>query len=237
MKVITFTSRKGGTNKSTLTLNSAGRKGLKHKTLLIDIDEQCNATSVVKTSNDSPTIYDVLSGRVGVGEAIQPSIFKNVDYISGSKKINDIRVDRLTLKKLFQSIFNQYDYVFIDTPPGISTVVQSAYVSSDLILIPTILDKFSSANLMTVINEVRGLNPKASIKVIPTSVISNSKLHKQVLKQLTEFINTQEDVELTHSLPNSIEVSNQMMENKLLANSNKVNKLKSAMKKLIDKEM
>ena len=66
MKVITFSSLKGGTSKSTLTLNVSGRKGLKHKVLVLDLDEQRNATSVLRTSKDGHTIYDVLYGKISI---------------------------------------------------------------------------------------------------------------------------------------------------------------------------
>lgn len=237
MKVITFSSLKGGTSKSTLTLNVSGRKGLKHKVLVLDLDEQRNATSVLRTSKDGHTIYDVLYGKVSIKDAIVQSRFKNVDYIPGSLKINDLNIDKLSIKRLLQDVYNTYEYVVIDTPPSLSTAVQSAYIASDLVCIPTILDKFSSANLVTVINEVRKLNYKTEIKVIPTLMVKNSKLHNQVLDELKQFIDKKDGLKLTKPLPNSIEVSNQMMKNKLIANSNKPNRLKSAMKDLIDEEM
>ncbi|WP_440868118.1 ParA family protein [Staphylococcus shinii] len=237
MKVITFSSLKGGTSKSTLVLSTAGRKGLKHKILVLDLDEQRNVTSVLRSERDTYTIYDVLAHKTSIKEAIKHSQFKNVDYISGSLKINDVNVDKLALKKLLQDVYNDYDFVLIDTPPSINSVVQSAYIASDLIFIPSILDKFSSANLMTVVGEIKKLNQQASIKVIPTMKIKNSKLHTQVHNELKSFIDSREDISITNSLPNSIEISNQMMENKLLVNSNKVNRLKTALKKLIDKEI
>lgn len=237
MKVITFSSLKGGTSKSTLVLSTAGRKALKYKVLVLDLDEQKNATSVLKTSQDKHTIFDVLTHKVSIKEAIKQSQFKNVGYIPGSFKINHANIDSMAIKKLLQDVYNDYDFVVIDTPPSINRAVQSAYIASDLICIPSILDKFSSANLMTVVNEIRKLNQQASIKVIPSMKVKNSKLHNQIYEELKQFIDSKDDITITLPLPNSIEISNQMMENKLLVNSNKVNKLKTALKKLIDKEL
>lgn len=238
MKVVTFSSAKGGSSKSTLSLNTAGRKGLKYKVLGLDLDEQKNATSVYRTSRDEHTIYDVLTHKVSIKEAIKQSRFKNVDYIAGSSKISTLNVDKLAIKKLLQDVYKEYDFVIIDTPPSIKLpVVQSAYVASDLVMIPTILDKFSSANLMTVVNDIRKHNYKTEIKIVPSMLVKNSKLHNNVYNELKKFIDSKEGIELTRPLPNSIEVSNQMMDNKLLANSNKVNRLKTALKKLIDEEV
>lgn len=238
MKVVTFSSAKGGSSKSTLSLSASGRKGLKHKVLGLDLDEQKNATSVYRTSRDEHAIYDVLTHKVSIKDAIKQSRFKNVDYIAGSSKISTLNVDKLAIKKLLQDVYKEYDFVIIDTPPSIKLpVVQSAYVASDLVMIPTILDKFSSANLMTVVNDIRKHNYKTEIKIVPSMMIKNSKLHNNVYDELKKFIDSKEGIKLTRALPNSIEVSNQMMNNKLLVNSNKVNKLKTALKKLIDEEV
>ncbi|WP_204236157.1 ParA family protein [Mammaliicoccus sciuri] len=238
MKVVTLSSAKGGSGKSSLTLNISGRKGLKHRVLVLDLDEQKNTTSVLRETRDLNTIYDVLTHKVHIKDAIKPSRFKNVDYIPASAKISTLSVEKLAIKRLLQDIYNEYDFVVIDTPPSIKlTVVQSAYVASNLVMIPTILDKFSSANLMVLFNDIRKLNIKTEIKIVPSMMVKNSKLHNNVYDELKKFVDSKEGIELTRPLPNSIEISNQMMENKLIANSNKVNKLKTALKKLIDEEV
>lgn len=238
MKVITWTSLKGGVGKSSVSLNIAGRKALKNKLLYIDIDEQKNATSVLRTEKDNLTIYDVLTSKAPIKDAIKQSRFKNIDYIPGSQKISTLNVDKLEIKKQLQEIYKDYEYVFIDTPPSSNlSAVQSAYVASNEVFIPTVLDKFSSANLMTVVNEVRKNNYKVKIKIIPNMMVTNSKLHKQVLKELKEYMSAKEGIEIAAPLPNAIEISNQMMENKLLINAKLVNKLRTALKKLADKEV
>ncbi len=238
VKTIVLSSAKGGSGKSSLTLNISGRKGLKHRVLVLDLDEQKNTTSVLRETRDLNTIYDVLTHKVHIKDAIKPSRFKNVDYIPASAKISTLSVEKLAIKRLLQDIYNEYDFVVIDTPPSIKlTVVQSAYVASNLVMIPTILDKFSSANLMVLFNDIRKLNIKTEIKIVPSMMVKNSKLHNNVYDELKKFVDSKEGIELTRPLPNSIEISNQMMDNKLIANSNKVNKLKTALKKLIDEEV
>lgn len=238
MKVVVYSSAKGGSSKTTQALNTAGRKSLKYKVLGIDLDEQKNATSIYRHDKELNTIYEVLTNKISISDAIQPSRFKNIDYIPGSSKISTLNTDKLIIKKVLQEVYKDYDYVIIDTPPSIKLpIVQSAFIASNLVMIPTILDKFSSANLMTVINDIRKYNYNTEIKVVPSMMIKNSKLHNLVYVELKKFIESKEGVHITRPLPNSIEITNQMMDNKLLVNSNKVNKLKSSLKKLIDEEV
>lgn len=231
MKVIIFSSNKGGVGKSSIALNVSGYLGLKHKVLYIGLDGQKNSSNVLKSNNTPNSIYEVLGGKVNIKDAIYQSQFKNVSYIPENRKMDNVSVDRLALKKLIQDIYGMFDYVIFDSPPALSSVVYSAYVASDMVVIPTELDRFSADNLVHVINTIHSLNSKANIIVQPNKVVSNSKLHKRIKGELQEFISTQDNVTLGNDLPNSIEISNQMFEGKLLTLSNKFNKLKNQLKK------
>ncbi|EIM5219099.1 ParA family protein, partial [Staphylococcus pseudintermedius] len=124
--------------------------------------------------------------------------------------------------------------VIIDCPPALNSLVQSAYIASDVVCIPTQLDKFSSQNLNTVIELINSLNNKAQIYVLPSMVVSNSKLHKKVKKELESFIENKTNVNLSYDLPHRVEISNQMANDKLLTLTNKFNQLKTAIKKHSD---
>ncbi|EGQ3068520.1 AAA family ATPase [Staphylococcus pseudintermedius] len=231
MKVITYSSNKGGVGKSSIALNVAGYIGLKDKVLFIGLDGQKNSSSVLKKDKIENTIYDVLTSAVPIHSAIYPSKFKNVFYIPESRKLDNTKIGNLIIKKLLQNIYNEYDYVIIDCPPALNSLVQSAYIASDVVCIPTQLDKFSSQNLNTVIELINSLNNKAQIYVLPSMVVSNSKLHKKVKKELESFIDNKTNVNLSYDLPHRVEISNQMANDKLLTLTNKFNQLKTAIKK------
>ena len=234
MKTLVYSANKGGDGKSTIALNVAGYLGLKSKVLFIGLDGQKNSSSVLNLNNTNHSIYEVLNESIDIKKAIHQSKFNNVWYIPETRKLDHINVDKITIKKILQSIYNQFDYVIIDCPPAINSAVKSAYVSADVVNIPLQLDKFSSSNLMTVIKTVHQLNNNVQINVLPNMVISNSKLHKHVKGELKQFIDTQDKVSLGNDLPHRIEISNLMFENKLLTLSNKFNKLKTAIKKHTD---
>lgn len=231
MKTIVYSSNKGGVGKSSVSLSVAGYLALKSKVLFIGLDGQKNSSNVLKSSDTSNTIYEVLGGQVNIKDAIYPSQINNVYYIPENRKMDNVSVDRLALKKLIQNIYGDFEYIIIDCPPALSSVVYSAYMAATSVIIPTELDRFSADNLVHVINTIHSLNSKANIIVQPNKVVSNSKLHKRIKGELQEFISTQDNVTLGNDLPNSIEISNQMFEGKLLTLSNKFNKLKSQLKK------
>ena len=237
MKTIVYSSNKGGTGKSSVSLNVAAYLGLSSKVLFIGLDGQKNSTNVLKSDDTHNTIYEVLQGKVDVEDAIYPSQFKGVSFIPESRKMDNININKLTLKALTQEIYGTFDYVVIDCPPSLSSVVYSAYVASDMVVIPTELDRFSADNLVHVVNTISELNDKSNIVVLPNMIVSNSKLHRLIKGELQSYIDTKDNVTLGEALPNSIEISNQMFEGKLLTLTNKFNKLKSKIKKHTDKDV
>lgn len=237
MKTVVYSSNKGGVGKSSIALNVAGYLSLKHKVLFIGLDGQKNSTNILKSDDTHNTIYEVLQGKVNVEDAIYPSQLENVHYIPESRKMDNINVNRLALKALIQEVYGTFDYVIFDCPPALSSVVYSAYTAATSVVIPTELDRFSADNLVHVINTIGELNDKASVVVLPNMVVSNSKLHKLIKGELESYINTKDNVTLGEPLPNSIEISNQMFEGKLLTLSNKFNKLKSKLKNHTNKDV
>lgn len=235
MKTVVFHYKKGGVGKTTLSLNVCGYKALKYKCLYIDLDEQRNSTSTLQLnkSNDEHTIYDVLTHKVDIKDAIKQSRFDNIDYIPGSIKTTGISTDKLQIKKLLQEVYSEYDYVFIDTPASSNlSAIESSFVSANVIVVPTILDKYSSANLMNVVGQVRKLNLNTDIIVAPNRYVKRSKLFNNVYKELKEFLSSKEGVRLVKPLPDSIEITNQIADDKLLVYSGRTNELKRAIKKL-----
>lgn len=152
---ITFGNFKGGTGKTT---NSAlisyhlARKG--YKTLLVDLDPQANATSLLlKTAqNESketisfPKTLMTAISEENLSQIITP-IMKNLSLLPGfadftsyplflEKKFPDSQRDRIFfLKKLITPLEDQYDFIIFDVPPTLSSYTDSSMVASDYIVI------------------------------------------------------------------------------------------------------
>src|SRR5690349_8527709 len=83
MKIITFSIFKGGTAKTTSTVNAAAclvKRG--KKVLLVDLDQQASATRYLGLDPEaSPNLYEVFMGAQQAQLAIRPTRF-GVDVLS-----------------------------------------------------------------------------------------------------------------------------------------------------------
>jgi chromosome partitioning protein len=100
-----------------------------------------------------------------------------------------------SLVYILKKIQNNYEYIVIDTPPNLNVETRLALVASNLIVIPTLLEKWAVRSIDIVLDyiekEVFPLQQLAKIDlenilILPTLVEKNRKLQKIVLADLKE---------------------------------------------------
>lgn len=201
-KVITFTTLKGGTGKTTLSLGTARRLTcFGAKLLFIDLDKQANATITLLDRAGDKVLLDVIQGSNKIDEClikkddsfwILPSSLKNsrLEIELASKKINQLTY----YKNLLQPIIKKYnfDYVIIDTPPDLSHSVYLAMLASDILIIPVNLDRYAIEGLGMTLNTIKEIrknyeNISTEIKVCVNRYDAREKTALNYLAQLKQF--------------------------------------------------
>lgn len=149
MKIVTFTAIKGGVGKTTLTFNFAdwlARKG--KKILLIDLDHQCNLTTLFQETRLNNTIAEAFKDEDIAQEVSIENVKNNIDLIAGFIDLDEIgsRLENnnnksmllyLWLKNNYEKLkFEQYDYIMIDTHPDFGTITKNAISVSDYLISP-----------------------------------------------------------------------------------------------------
>jgi chromosome partitioning protein len=186
MKVISTAIIKGGTGKTTTVCALAQAAALDgRRVLVIDLDPQGNATSILGADGASGSgSYDILTGTADASSAIVVGS-QNIPVIGGSPELATIKSSNggaLTLRKALETVKDDFDIVFVDTPPHIGELVLNALVAADVILVPLETDKWSINGLQHIgglIRNVRKVNDRLSlIGVLLTRFDGRSKLNQ-----------------------------------------------------------
>lgn len=198
MKKIAFINQKGGTGKTTSTLNvgaALARDG--YKVLLIDIDPQGNLTTsagLVELLENEPTVYEVLKGQ-DINKAIKQKkgaydILPTDIRLSGADiELSAVAGRDYILKEAIEALEIEYDYILIDCPPSLSVITLMGLTAADSVIIPVqaqYLALKGMAQLIDTINLVKKrMNPGLEIAGVLLTMYDNRKnLDREVLENV-----------------------------------------------------
>ncbi len=161
MKVITFSIFKGGTGKTTSSVNTAAALAKKGKKgLLVDLDQQASATRYLDLDPEqSPNLYEVFMGTQQAQRAIRKTKV-GVDVLSSHILLAAIEEalepgDELKLSEYLSPLKALYDFILIDTPPGKAMLAFNGLAAADLILIPASAERMAVDGVADLINHVQ----------------------------------------------------------------------------------
>jgi chromosome partitioning protein len=173
MRRVVF-NQKGGVGKSSIACNLAAVSANEgFRTLLIDLDAQANSTQYLTglTGNDIPMgIADFFKQILSSGPAskkgkvdIHETPYDNLHVVTSSAELADLqpkleakhKINKL--RKLLDELSEEYDRIYIDTPPALNFYAVSALIAADRVLIPFDCDSFSRHALYGLLEEIAEL--------------------------------------------------------------------------------
>lgn len=201
-KIISVINQKGGTGKTTTTVNlSASLAQLGKKILIVDCDPQGNATSGVGVNKNELeiSVYEILLGKYSAEEAIVKNIFKNLDIIPCNINLTGAEIELAgsisrenKLKKAIDGIMKSYDFIFIDSPPSLGLLTLNSLVACNTMIIPIQCEFYALegvSQLLNTINLVKdNLNSELSIEgVLLTMADFRTNLTTEVINEIKSY--------------------------------------------------
>ena len=197
-------TNKGGVLKTSITTNLAGVLSGKGKVLIIDSDNQGNASLSFGLIPDEfeYTLYDVLVNGVSPKKAIVKA-HDNIDILPSNDDMAFFEFDVLTqidryphpfslLRKMMDGIDSEYDYILVDTPPNIGLTQGNVLSYVDDVLIPFQPENYSMRSLIKILEAIESFkkdhNPKLQVLgIVATMVDLRTNLHTDILQECRKY--------------------------------------------------
>ena len=196
---------KGGVGKTVTAVNlayCAAKNG--NFTLICDLDPQAASTFYfrIKASKNFNASKFIKGGK-NIDKNIKGTDFLNLDLLPSklSYRNFDLALDALKnstkkLKAIFKEIEDDYDYLFLDCPPGISLISENVFNASDIILVPLIPTTLSVRSYIKLLKFFKK-NKMNNSKIYPffSMVEKRKSLHidtiNRIGKKKNNFLTTQ----------------------------------------------
>ncbi len=217
MVVISCSNRKGGAGKTTVAVNLAAELAARGKrVLLIDLDSQCHCSIAfgIKRSKNDPSIHSIFSSpSISLNSIILPTFLENLSIAPGNPFFNHSGGDKdhKVLWKALQepSLEKNFDFIFIDTPPSLDSLLMNAIYASTHILVPFVPHPLSFEGVRQLI---RALFPIMSyehkdLKIlgfVPVMASERIKLHVRIREEITRNFG---DPKLLHPIRTDVRIA------------------------------
>lgn len=216
-RIIAFFNQKGGTAKTTSTLNVAAALAERGKhVLVLDLDPQASLTMAlgVDVAALDVSVYDLLlDDTVGIADVTRQTSIDNIRIVPSHpdlaaaemELLNVLERERQLDNRLRQADLSHYDFVLVDSPPALNIISINILVAIRELIIPIEphpLSVMVLQRLFDTLRRIRRLNPDLEIAgFLPTKVHHSSRLAVDMLATLqTQF----PDLELLPSIPLSV---------------------------------
>jgi chromosome partitioning protein len=201
-KVIAIANQKGGVGKTTTAVNLAACLALAgHKTLLIDMDPQSNASVGLGVEKEAINnhFYHVMLDGVPLADATMATQVPDLDLVpavvdlsAAEQELVGVQDREFVLRKAIEVLPHQYEYILMDCPPSLGLITLNALVAAGSVIIPIQAEFYALRGLELLITTIgmvqKAFNPSLKMEgALITMVDSRASLSQQVVEEVRKM--------------------------------------------------
>jgi len=201
MRRVVF-NQKGGVGKSTITCNLAAIAANEGwRTLVVDLDPQGNSTRYLlgdTAGDDTPGAAEFFETTLKfslrpqpTGDFIVETPWENLHLMPASPLLDELhgklesRYKIYKLRDALAALAEDYDAIWIDTPPALNFYTRSALIAADTCLIPFDCDDFSRRALYGLMETVKEIQADHNADLRVEGIVVNQFQPRASLPQRT----------------------------------------------------
>ena len=168
--IVAIINQKGGTGKTTTTLNLGAALAYQgYRTLIVDLDPQGHTTIGIGIEPEviANSVADILTTpKKSIAEVVVPSYILGLDIAPAH--IHLARAAEQVYTRVFREAILanalkdvDYDFVLVDCPPSLGVLTTNTLYACDFIVIPCQISRYSLdglADLLTTVETVKNLS-------------------------------------------------------------------------------
>jgi len=196
-RVLCIANQKGGVGKTTTSLNLAALLAMAgQRTLLVDLDPQCNATTGL---GHTPSERHALIENRPLRESFRETYLAGLSLLPGARSFDDVDAlatssdsrSRMLATHLSGSL-GSFDMVLIDCPPSLGPLTRTALASASEVLMPIQCEYFAMEGLTQMIDVIRQVisRPESRLQfggILLTMYDATLELTAEVDREVREF--------------------------------------------------
>ena len=207
MRRVVF-NQKGGVGKSTITCNLAAisaKNGL--RTLVVDLDPQGNSTRYLlgaATDELDSSLADFFDQTLNfklnpkpLEDFVAATPFEGLHVMPSHPELEELqgklesRYKIFKLREALDELGEDYDVIYIDTPPALNFFTRSAMIAADACLIPFDCDDFSRRALYSLLANVEEIRADHNADLAIEGIVVNqfqprASLPRKVVQELID---------------------------------------------------